>query len=169
MEVKIMEQRMENELVDDIIKTKEEVQKLERNIQDNKKKIHQIEQSNTWKYSKVLRKLKHVFNKLFAGESKHTITRLELENNELRQQLYEANSTLNELKLMNDELNTNEVYQFVRNLKNNGELSSYINNFIDNKSKQLENYKEALTYAARMYMNEEKVLKDPLFEKMIAN
>jgi len=47
MEVNVMEQRVQNELVDDIVKTKEEVQKLERNIQENEKKIRQIEQSNT--------------------------------------------------------------------------------------------------------------------------
>lgn len=164
-----MEQRMENELVDEIIKTKEEVQKLERNIRDNQKKIRQMEQSNTWKYSHVLRKLKKLFDKLFARESKQMITRLASENNELRQQLYEANTTLNELKLMNYELNTNEVYEFVRKLKNDGELYSYINTFIDNKNKQLENYKDALTYAARMYMNEETVLKDSLYDKIIDN
>src|SRR5690625_307622 len=117
----------------------------------------------------MFRKTKDFFNKLFARKGKQYITKLELENDQLRQQLYETKASLHDIQLMNEKLNTNEVYQFVRDLKNDGELYSYIDNFIDNKNKQLENYKDALTYAARIYMNENKELKDALYEKMISN
>lgn len=168
-----MEQTQEEEaLMEDILKKEENIAQLDRKIKDNKKEINHIKQSNTWKLSTVFRTIKRIFVRLFNQEERvkeqQYIEQLETKLLETERELFETREQVHDLKLRDKELTRNEVYQYIRDMKNEGELLSYIDSFIEQKNQLQMNYKEALIYAARLYMNKDKPYRNVLYTKILA-
>src|SRR5699024_11145348 len=160
------------ELTEEILALKEQTEQAARTIHENKKKATHIERSNTWKAAAFLGRIKTVFMRMLGLETHHEqqkqIAQLEKRVKESEQELFEAKETVRKLELQDTELNRNEVYQFMRDLKNEGELTSFIDHFIEEKSKQQANYKEALTYAARLYMNDEEAYRNVMYANILS-
>lgn len=156
-------QKQTTETIEKIIKTKDELTKIEREITRDKKDIRHIEKSNTWKYSKPLRQITGNQGK----EPKNKLTQLTKELEQTKKELYETKKQLNERQLTDLQLNRNEVHQFMRDLKDNGQLIDYLNHFTNDKIKIQSNYKDALTYAARLYMNEPETYRHVIYSKIL--
>lgn len=157
-------------VVQEIIEQKEQIQSLDRKIKENKKSVQQIEQSNTWKVVKMIKKITHTFGRFFCGKN----IKQQMEVEQLNKKLFETESELfalreqvSELQLLDNNLNTNEIHQLIREMKNDGELIQYINRLVDDKKCRQKNYKEALTYIARLYMNEDEQTKNILYTKIL--
>lgn len=188
MEVNGMEQQMEKrgpqtkspdnivqkeyEILEDIMIKEEKVEKLNRQIRENKKAINHIEKSNTWKLSKVFREIQHFFSRLFHSKKRiaqyNSIELLEKQLEETKLQLLEAKEQVYELQIKDSELNSNQIYEHIREMKKEGELIQYIDTFIDEKNQRQKNYQEALIYAARLYMNKDETFKNVLYSKILS-
>lgn len=160
--------RHEEELMTEIVTTKEKIAQKERDIKASERAIKQIEQSRTWKFGRMFR----FFNKLFRSEAKEQLL---AERNRLREKLVEKNEqliTLREeteaMRLLDERTNKYRITETIRALKQSGELLPYIDRVVTDKEQIDENYKEALTYAARLYMNEEEPYKRAIYEKIFA-
>src|SRR5690625_1418833 len=153
------EQETLSPLIEDLLMKEEKMAHLDRQIKENKKQMHHIEQSNTWKVSKLFRVFTDFFAKLFRREQlqkqQQQIVQLETQLAQTEKELLQTKEQVHDLRLQDTEINRHEIYQYMRDLKNEGELVRYLDSFIDKKKTQQANYKEALTYAARIYMNEE--------------
>src|SRR5690625_2247532 len=152
----------------EIVTTKEKIAQKERDIKASERAIKQIEQSRTWKFGRMFR----FFNKLFRSEAKEQLL---AERNRLQEKLVEKNEQLMKLReetetmrLLDERANKYTLTETVRTLKNNGKLLPYIERIVADKQKIDENYKEALTYAARLYMNEELPYKRAIYEQIFA-
>src|SRR5699024_7270265 len=138
----------------------------------NKKEIKHIEQSNTWKLSKGFRIMKGLLLNLLKGEqavqNQQKIEQLNMQLAQKENELLQIKEQVHALQLKDSKIHTNEVYQYVRNMKNEGELIAYLDQFIAEKQKQQKNYREALTYTARLYMNHDDAYKNVVFEKILS-
>lgn len=161
----------EKELMKDILLKQEQVAHQERKINEHHKEIKHIEQSNTWKVSKGFRKIKSFFTRFFnreQSEMQQQVEKLQLRLTETEDELFQLKEHMHSLQLKDSKIHTNEVYKYIRNMKNEGELVRYLEQFIDEKTKEQKNYQEALTYAARLYMNDEEAYKNVLYEKILS-
>src|SRR5690625_1769250 len=147
-----------------IMQTDEAIHYLDKQINQHEKAIKQIEKSNTWKTSKAYRQMKQ----LLANNEKVTRTQLETIIGELETALYKAEDTITELQLKDTELTKQAIYQQIRQLKNEGKLLSFLDTFIQDKKRHQENYREALIYAARLYMQAEDEEQQLIYEKILA-
>lgn len=148
----------------EIMQTDEAINHLDKQINEHKKAIKQIETSNTWKTSKAYRKMKQ----MLANNEKVTRTQLETIIEELETALYKAEDTITELQLKDTELTKQAIYQQIRQLKNEGKLLSFLDTFIQDKNRHQQNYREALIYAARLYMQAEDKEQQLIYEKILA-
>lgn len=167
-----IEQTKKENLTEELLIKEEKVKALQKEIREKNKQIKHIESSNTFKLSTFINRIKSVFQRLLfrkeIEEQKRYIATLENKLAETEKQLFESKELVQELKLKDSQIHSNEIYKFIREMKDDGELLSFLDRFISEKNKQQNNYKEALTYAARLYMNAETPYKNQLFEKILA-
>src|SRR5690606_3295562 len=72
------------------------------------------------------------------------------------------------LRLLNEELNEQKITQYIRSLKEEGKLLEHLDAIIEQKKKIQTNFRQALTYTARLYMNEKDDVRNVIYEKIIA-
>src|SRR5699024_2701902 len=60
-----------------------------------------------------------------------------------------------------------EIDQFIREMRNEGELVSFLDQFIEQKNHMQSNYKEALTNAAKIYLRHDDVYKNNVYSKVL--
>ena len=154
----------EQELTEQLMMKEEKVRALQKEIAEKNKRIKQIEKSNTFKLANLLRPLKKMFG--ITEKEKQLLATLEAKLAKTEKELFAAKEQIHELKLKDTEIHTNEVYEYIRKMKDDGELLSFIDSLIVEKKQQQKNYQEALTYAARLYMNADAPKKHVLYEKI---
>ena len=162
----------EQKLTEDLLKKQEKVQALQKEIQAKNKRIKHIEASKTYKLATVIRNIKNVINKLLFREKiieqKKYIATLENKLKEAEKELYEAKVLIHELKLKDTEIHQHDIRHYIRQMKDDGELLAFLDRFIHEKKKRQQNYKEALTYTARLYMDAGTSYKNQLYSKILA-
>src|SRR5699024_89716 len=67
------------------------------------------------------------------------------------------------------EINTYDIEQLMRTIKNDGELLASIDQIVKDKKKIQTNYRDALTYVARLYMKETHAYKKQVYEKIFTS
>lgn len=149
---------------EDVLATEEKRQKVEREINDHKKVIQQIESSKTWRASKGYRHIKQ----LLANNEKVEKQALEAMMLELETALFKAEEQIDHLKLKDTEQTTQKIYEQMREMKNQGKLISFLDTMIQDKRNHQQNYREALVYAARLYMQAETADQKLLYEKILS-
>lgn len=131
-----------------------------------KKRIKQIETSNTFK----VRNITSFWRKLFRknNDSIEDIVFLEKNLLDLEVDMARLEQELIPLRLLNAELNEQKIIQYIRNLKEEGKLLEQLDAIIAQKKQLQENYKQALSYAARMYMKEGVATRKVIYEKILS-
>lgn len=147
----------------ELLQMDEAITHMDQQIQDDKKVIKQIETSNTWKTSKAYRRLKQ----MIANDEKVERTQFESIIEELEIALYHADDRIAELQLKDTELTKQAIYQQIRDLKKEGKLLSFLDTLIQDKKQHQQNYREALIYTARLYMQAEDEDQQLLYEKIL--
>lgn len=170
MEQQVKKASAENEtsLMTEIVATEEKIVRKERERKQQERKIKQIEQSRTWKFGRIFRSLQ----KLFRSEETEQIR---AERDQLKKIVAEKNDEIiklreetEKMRLLDQKATTYGLEQAMRTLKEDGELLSFVEQIAHDKKEIDENYKEALTYIARLYMNEELPYKRAIYEKIFA-
>src|SRR5690625_968866 len=147
----------------ELLQMDEAITHMDQQIQNDEKVIKQIETSNTWKTSKAYRRLK----KMVANDENVERTQLESIIEELEIALYHAEDRIIELQLKDTELTKQAIYQQIRDLKKEGKLLSFLDTLIQDKKQHQQNYREALIYTARLYMQAEEEDQQLLYEKIL--
>lgn len=160
----------EKVLVQQLLETEEKLRATEKDIQSTKKNIKQIETSQTWKWSKPIRNTKHLFRKMNRREQlveqERFIKALQEKLNKTEKELYEAKQKLRNYKFETETLHEEQITRYIRELRDRGELISFLNEMIANKEKLDQNYVTALTYIARLYMNENEDYRNWIYNKV---
>lgn len=161
----------ENKYQEEIIQKEAKLASLQQERIDNQKRIDHIQKSNTWKLFRPLQKVRHFFIKLFRLEKKinkqEEISQLQTKLLETEQALYEAEERLAEQKLDDRLLNSFCHKKDIRDMKVDGSLVSFLDKTVLDKQKHEANYNETLTYAARLFMNEEAEQKNLIYSKVV--
>lgn len=150
---------------DEFMQLEEAITKTDEQINAHKKAINHIEKSNTWKASKAYRTVKEKMmnkEKVENAQLQEIIAHLE-------QALFEAEDKLARLEVQDTTLTNQAIYQQMRDLKKEGKLLANLDRFIQDKKDLQENYREAVTYAARLYMREEDANRQLVYEKILAS
>lgn len=156
--------------VKQIAETNEQIKAYEREYNTQEKRKKQIETSKTWKLGQLVKRLRHMWNKVTNGSmnEKETIDHLETEVLEQREQIEQLESELARLRLLDDQLTNFTITQQIRTLQEDGELLKQLEQIITQKNKLQTNYREALLYAARLYMNEDEATKKVIYERILS-
>src|SRR5690625_4109400 len=160
--------KTEEELTKELIEKEAAIAKTEKVIKANKKEMKNIEKSNTWKYSKPVRKM----NDLFVSRQRNTdqsqyIKELESRLATAEKERDQAKERVNELMLDDRKLNGHKLVEMVNETKLDGRIIGFIEQAVKNKKQHDTNYRNALSYAARVYMNEEDDYKNMVYSKAL--
>lgn len=139
---------------------------LQRKIQTQNKLIKQIETSNTWKAAKPIRLIDRI-KKLISRNNKAEQKQLEKELRDTALQLSETKAKLEELQLQDEELNTLTIQQLMRTAKDEATLIQQIDKLVAKKNDIQANYQDALTYIGRLYMNEDDIYRNTIYQKLM--
>lgn len=153
------------------IAEKEEKIKSQKHKQETyKKRMNQIESSNTWKVGNLLSPIKKGWDRLFkrSAEQEEEISRLQKVINAQNERIDELEATLRPLQFLDENLTTHSITQRVRTLKDEGILLENLQTMIQQKIRITENYREALLYAARLYMNADQEVRDAVYNEIFA-
>jgi len=161
-------QNSEENLTKELIEKEAQAAKTEKEIKTNKKEIKNIEKSNTWKYSEPVRKM----NDLFAGRKRNSdqsqyIKELEARLETAEKERDQANELVNELMLDDRKLNSHKLMKRINETNLDGRIIDYIEQAVKNKKQHDTNYRNALSYAARVYMNEKDDYKNMVYSKAL--
>ncbi|HEY4599684.1 MAG TPA: ATP-grasp fold amidoligase family protein [Cerasibacillus sp.] len=159
-------------LVQQLLETEEQLQTIEKGIQRTKKDIKQIEASPTWKISKPIRKTERLFHKMSRREQlveqERLIYELQTKLQATEKALYEANQKVRDNQFVTQTLHEDQITRYIRELRDRGELIPFLNEMVSNKEKLNQNYVTALTYIARLYMNENEDYRDWIYNKVFS-
>src|SRR5699024_10947455 len=117
------------ELVKDIEQKEEQMQAYKRQQKEYKKRINQIETSNTWKLGNLLKPFSSIWNKLFKQSvyDKERIAHLEKEVMKQHEKIERLETELAPLRLRDEQITSFSITQQMRSLKNEGKLLGEIN------------------------------------------
>src|SRR5699024_766398 len=159
-------------LVEKILETEEKIFHMDKELQQNKKEIKQIKKSNTWTYSKPFRKTFDMYNKLLRRKQlvkqEERIADLEEELAKTKKSLFKANQQFTDQTMENLPLHEDQITRFLRELRDSGELISFLNRTVQRKKNLQENYANVLKYIARLYMNDHLEYREWVFHKILA-
>lgn len=143
---------------------KEKQISLKKSIKEDQKAMKHIASSKTWRMSKPYRRVKQLlFNnqKIEKNELKKVIE-------ELEQALLQAEEQINELTLKDTEQTTSAIQHHIRTIKEKGDLVASLDKIVDDKTSYQANYREALIFAARLYMRAEQKEQQLIYEKVLS-
>lgn len=147
-----------------LLETKEQLDHVEKKVQDHQKAIRHIEKSNTWKASKLYRRVKQ----LLTNNKQLERTELQAIIVDLEKALHQAEEQIDRLQLTDTEQTTYAIQQQMRDMKQQGKLMTFLDTFIHDKNRHQHNYREALVYAARLYMQAETADQQMVYEKILS-
>src|SRR5690625_414976 len=162
----------QEEYIQEVMTKEAKIKALQKERQADEKQMKQIKQSNTWKQTRFFRSLQAFFTRLTGGEKqreqRQSINELEAELAASEQERYEIREQLRETMLDERHLNGNQIVHQIQAVTEEGVLLDYIDRVIDNKTTHEANYKEALIYAARLFMNGKIEQKNLVYTKILA-
>src|SRR5690625_4943005 len=156
-----------NKSQQEMIQTEEKLKHLERQIAEDKRQINDIKRSNTWKMTAVFRSIKQFFLKLFNQEDRQIIQQLETKLAKKDRELSELKEQMYEKQLLDEQITETEIIDSLRSLKNRGELLNYLETYSEQKQTLQQKYRNALTYAARLYMNNDEAERNVVYSKVL--
>src|SRR5699024_6544902 len=130
----------------------------------HEKRIKQVESSNTWKLGNIVNPISSFWNKLFNRKDREKLAQLEAQIIAQTAKIEQLEEKLTPLQYVDQKLTKHAINQEVRSLKDKGELLTNLNHMVDQKNKIDANYREALIYAARLYMNEDEATRNAIYE-----
>jgi len=151
----------------EMIQTEEKLKHLDRQITQDKRQISDIEQSNTWKVTAIFRRIKQFFIKLFSAQDKQTVKQLEIKLAKKERELNDLKEEMYEKQLLDNEITEAEIIDSFRSLKDSGELLNYLETYIEQKQQFQLKYRNALTYGARLYMNNDEAERNLVYSKIL--
>ncbi|HLS35007.1 MAG TPA: hypothetical protein VK061_02085, partial [Bacillota bacterium] len=158
------------ELLEQIIQKEAEVDNLKQQTQEHQKRLREIQKSRTFKLAKPFERVKGFFTKLFGREAEtklmQEIRLLKEELKDLEEQLTKAEEDLHYLSLDERSFKSYQMMELLRSKKNNGKLLDFITEVVEQKQEHVQNYNEALIYAARLFMNEDKKKRELAYSKV---
>lgn len=161
----------DKELIEQLITKEAEVNDMKRQIAEYNKRLKDIQKSRTYRLGIPFEKISQFFAKLFRREQARTekikLQSLERELITLKQQLEAKEEELYYLKLDERSFKTHEMMEQLRTLKETGKILDYITNLSLQKEEHIKNYNEALTYAARLFMQEDPEKQRVVYEKVL--
>lgn len=161
----------EVELIEEIIRKEAEIEQLQQQTADYKKRTNHIKQSNTYRLAKPFEKIRTFFAKIFGREEASTLRQelqlLEAEMETLQRELEQKEEELHYLSLDKNSYKTYDMMELLREKKTNGKLLDFITKAAEQKKEHVRNYNEALIYAARLFMNEEEEKRNLVYSKIL--
>lgn len=164
------ERQEKNEWIEQVAIDQEKIVAEKRKQVEMKKRMRQIELSNTYKAGNLVHSFNSFWKNLFRihvdEEELAVFEQLLLEK---EAEIDRLENELTSLRLLNDQLNEQKITQYIRSLKEEGKLIEELDTIIEQKKQIQNNYKQALSYAARLYMFEEDEVRNLIYEKIIAS
>src|SRR5690625_4003842 len=93
----------------ELIQTEEKINYLDRQIEQDNRKIKQIEQSNTWKMTAIFRRIKDFFVRLFRNDDKQTIQQLKAKLLERENEINRLKEESVEKQLLDEQITETEI------------------------------------------------------------
>src|SRR5699024_4708281 len=87
---------------------------------------------------------------------------------ELEQALLQAEEQINELTLKDTEQTTSAIQHHIRSMKEKGDLVASLDKIVHDKTSYHANYREALIFDARIYMQVEQKEQQHIYEKVLS-
>lgn len=158
------------ELLEQIIQKEAEVKDLKHQTDMHQRRLRDIQKSRTYKLAKPFERIKDFFAKLFRrnAETKlmQEIRLLKEDLKQLEEELVSAEEELHYLSLDERSFKSYQIMETLRAKKNSGKLVDFIIKTTEQKQAHVQNYNEALIYAARLFMNEDKEQRDLVYSKV---
>lgn len=162
----------EQQLIKDMIEKEAKLAALELEYQQYDKQINHIKRSKTWKIMQPFRKFIDFLSRLIGRkeirEQKHYINELETTIKALQDDLYQTRAELRSRLLDDRLLDSQTMIHMLRELKSEGALLDFINEAIKDKNQHERQYRNALVYAARLFMNEKPEQKNHVFQLILS-
>lgn len=157
--------------VKSIAQNKEQIASHKRRQSEYKKRIRQIESSNTWKIGNLFNPLRNLWQKLFSNSAVYNdkIAQLEAEIIQQEKQIEDLHDELIPLRLLNEQLTSHSIIQQIRSLKEDGKLLENLSDIVEQKINIETNYREALLYIARLYMNEDAEIRNSIYNTILSS
>ncbi|HLR65022.1 MAG TPA: ATP-grasp fold amidoligase family protein [Pseudogracilibacillus sp.] len=128
------------------------------------KQINRIEKSRSWQYSKPIRLLQRMKDRIIpSGMNKTVAEQLRKENIMLKQELLKQEEQIEQMGEFVSQMNSLDREGYLRDLKNSGKLLNYLQSYSSDKRRLNEAMKETLIYIARLYMNESDEKRDYVY------
>src|SRR5699024_4729250 len=96
------------------------------------------------------------------------VEELERQLQEKESQILALREEIYPLQLQGKEFHRSEIEQQIRQLQNDGELMQLLDTLIAKKRQGQDNYTDALTYIARLYMHKKSSTRNYIYEKILA-
>lgn len=160
----------EASLLRSIAVKEEKMKALERKQAQAEKRRKQIEASNTWKFGNLLEPFKKVWNRIFrpSQEEKKEISHLEETIRKQQERIDELEERLLPLVFLDEQLTPQVLRQKIRRLKEEGKLLESFDAILEQKHRLTDQYREALIYTARLYMQEDPAIRARVYEDVFS-
>src|SRR5690625_1188843 len=112
-------------------------------------------------------RMKQFFLKIFGAKYKQTNKQLEMRHAEKERELNELKEETYEKQLLDHQITEAEIIDSFRSLKDSGKLLNYLDTYIEQKQQIQQNYRKALTYGARLYMNNDEAERNLVYSKIL--
>lgn len=150
-----------HELIKALIQTEAEINKTAKAQAVADKRTRQIKESSTYKAAGPVKKLGR-------GDSREQeIRMLKAELDEVKKELQETKEALSLSKLDSGTMNSIRINNAVREMKNDASLVSFIDEAVRQKRQHDANYIQALTYAGRLFMNEQEAYRKAIYTSLL--
>lgn len=153
-------------LLKDIAKKEEQLEARKQEQKQANKRIKQIESSNTWKIGNTFQIISSIWKKLFGRPDLEKVDQLEKQLLDKSDQIEKLSAKLAVLQYLDDQLTKYSITQEIRSLKNDGQLLMNIESLVEQKNKIESNYRDALLFAARHYMNQDEATRNAIYEEI---
>ena len=159
-------------LIKKLIEKEARLASLEKEQTEYDKQIKHIQQSKSWKLMKPVRRfvdwLMRLFGRKQVREQKHYIQTLEAKLADLQTELYDMRKELRHRLLDDRLLDSQTMMQTLRDYKQDGELLNFLDDAIKDKQQHEKQYRDALVYAARLFMKDKPEQKRVVYETILS-
>ncbi|CAM4282167.1 ATP-grasp fold amidoligase family protein [Lacicoccus alkaliphilus] len=150
-----------HELIKALIQTEAEINKTEKAQAVADKRTRQIKESSMYKAAGPVKKLGR-------GDSREQeIRMLKAELDAVKKALQETKEALSLSKLDNGAMNSIRINNAVREMRDDASLVRFIDEAVRQKRQHDENYIQALTYAGRLFMNEQEAYRETVYTSLL--
>lgn len=154
----VIQQTNDDQLTKELLKKEEKLKHLKKEKKAYLREINDIQRSKTWSYAHKAKQLSGKLNDLFGKKEilDHTEyrQRLEQELEDTKEELYQLKKQYQKKFLKDQSLNTYQIEEFVRSVRDKGKIVDFLEQLIEEKNKLSNNYNHALRYIARLFMTE---------------